>query len=295
MQIRFVMKLVVLSVLFGTVARAEEAKEAMPLPPVTVTSEPILEETPVGPYAQPEWTTARRFPTTRVYLQQLPGEFGVEQWVKMQWPRGEDANYLFQEEVEVGLPWRFQFDLYENWRINEHGTVLHDSVSTEMRWALADWGKIPLNPTLYGEWVFRNKSLGADKYEVKLLLGEEIAPRWHWGLNFIFEQEVGATRTTEYGVSQGISYTVIDNKLSVGLEIKVESETEQGARSDAPIEVDIGPSLQWRPTRTTHIDIVPLFGVTGDSPHVEAWLIFGFDFGRPGERAGYVPVSTKSQ
>src|SRR5690242_10195839 len=63
---------------------------------------PLDEDMPVGPYQQPEWTTARRFPTTRVYLQQLPWQVGVEQWVKAQWPRGENGNYLFQEEVEVG-------------------------------------------------------------------------------------------------------------------------------------------------------------------------------------------------
>jgi hypothetical protein len=33
---------------------------------------PITEHTLVGEYQQPEWTTHRRFPTTRVYLQQPP-------------------------------------------------------------------------------------------------------------------------------------------------------------------------------------------------------------------------------
>jgi hypothetical protein len=172
---------------------------------------------------------------------------------------------------------------------------MHDSVSTELRWALADWGQIPLNPTLYGEWTFRNHVLGADKYELKLLLGQDLAPRWHWGLNLIYEQEVGATRTTEWGVSQGISYTMLDEKLSLGLELKIESETEAGGRSHPPLEVDLGPSLQWRPTPNTHLDIVPLFGATSDSPRVEAWLVFGIDFGPGKVKRGSAPVSLRSR
>ena len=217
---------------------------------------PIAEAAPVGPYLQPEWTTARRFPTTRVYLQQTPWDVGVEQWVKAQYPRGEAPNYLFQEEVELGLPGRLQADIYENWICDKAGKVQHDSVSAEMRWALADWGKLPGNPTLYGEWTFRNHVLGGDKYEVKLLLGDSVTPRWHWGANFIYEQEVGAARATE---------------------------------------VNLGPSLQWRPTRNIHIDLNPLFGLTSDSPHVETWLVLGYDFGSGASRKEIAaPVSTRS-
>lgn len=256
---------------------------------------PIAEAAPVGPYQQPEWTTARRFPTTRVYLQQTPWSMGVEQWVKAQYPRGEAPNYLFQEEIELGLPGRFQADLYENWICDKAGKVQHDSISTELRWALAEWGKLPGNPALYGEWTFRNSVLGADKYEVKLLLGDGLTPRWHWGANFIVEEEVGASRTTELGCSGALSYTVIDEQLSLGMELKIESETVQGARSPAPIEVDFGPSLQWRPIPRCHVDFVPLAGLTSDSPHLEAWLVVGFDFGGGSEKSSSAPVSQRSR
>ncbi len=290
-----IITLVLLSAALAGVAGAQSNLVSR-LPEVTVTERVLKEETKVGPYAQPEWTTQRRFPTTRVYLQELPGEVGVEQWVKAQWPKGEKMNYLFQEEIEVGLPHRFQFDLYENWIRDAAGKVRHESVSTELRWAFADWGKIPLNPTVYAEWTFRNHALGADKYEFKLLLGEEIAPRWHWGMNLIYEQEVGRSRTTEYGASMGIGYTMLDQKLSLGLEIKVESETEEGNRAKTPIEVDIGPSIQWRPTRNSHLDVVPLVGATSDSPRVELWVVFGFDFGSGrAKEGGKAPISLQSR
>lgn len=281
----------------ATVSRAEQSVSQQPdvmrLPEVKVTGEQLKEESPVGPYQQPEWTTQRRFATTRVYVQQPPWGVGVEQWWKGQWNRGEGANSLFQEEIEVGLPYRFQVDLYENWRINTKGTVYHDNVAAEVRWALADWGKIPLNPTLYGEWKFVDQDRGSDVYELKLLLGEEITPRWHWGFNAIYEQEVGGARETEWAASTGFSFTIIDQKLSAGVEVKVETVNEQGARSDHPIECDIGPSLQWRPTPNSHLDIVPLFGVTGDSPHLESWVIFGIDFG-PGNEHHAAPKSLQS-
>lgn len=265
------------------------------LPPVEVTGQALRENAPVGPYNQPEWTTERRFPTTRVYLQQPPWGFGLEQWVKAQYPRGEAPNYLFQEEAEMGLPGRFQFDFYENWIRDTDTKVKEQGVATELRWALADWGKIPMNPTLYAEWEFNNHSLQADEYELKLLLGDNLGARWHWGINFINEQEVGQGRTSEYSASQGISYTLLDQKLSLGMELKEESETEKGARGPAPYEVDIGPSLQWLPTRNTHLDLVPLFGVTGDSPHIEAYFVFGYDFGPGNNRVPMAPVSTRSQ
>ncbi|MEI6085759.1 MAG: hypothetical protein WCS70_15855 [Verrucomicrobiota bacterium] len=253
----------------------------------------ILEAQPVGPYNQPEWTTARRFPNTRVYLQQQPWGFGVEQWVKAQWPRGEAANYLFQEEMEIGLPYRTQIDLYENWRIDDRGKVFQDSTAAEIRWALADWGKIWGNPTLYGEWKFAAQNQGADAYELKLLLGDEITPRLHWGFNGIYEQETGGGRATEIGGSFALSYTVIDEKFSAGMELKIESETEKGARDNAPLEIDLGPSIQWRPTKATHVDVAPLIGLTSDSPHVELWVVFGWNFG-PGNEAAHAPVSLQS-
>ena len=265
------------------------------LPEVTVVEKQLEEELKVGDYQQPEWTTQRRFLTTRAYVLS-PWQVEFEQWWKGQWPRGESRNDLFQEELEVGLPHRFQLDLYENWIRQSNGTVRYHDTAVELRYALADWGKLPLNPTLYGEWKFTDRDLGADTYELKLLLAEELAPRWHWAFNAICEQEVGGSRTTEWAASQGISYTLIDQKLSIGVEMKLESETDKGARGPAPIEFDIGPSLQWRPTRNTHVDIVPLFGVTNDSPRAEVFVVFGIDFGRGATNATpAAPRSLQSQ
>src|SRR5438132_6091040 len=107
------------------------------------------EEQYTGPYQQPEWTTERRFPGTRVYLQQQPWDVGFEQWVRYRDNKDGTKETRFQEEVELGLPHRFQLDLYETWAIDQDRRANQDEYSAEVRYALADWGKIPLNPTLY--------------------------------------------------------------------------------------------------------------------------------------------------
>lgn len=269
-------------------------KKNINLKEVTVTEKRYQEEIKTGAYNQPEWTTERRFPTTRVYLQYAPWTGGFEQWVKAQFNKNEAPNYLFQEEFGFGLPGRFQLDIYENWIQTAEGKYLHDNISTELRWAFADWEKIPLNPTIYLEWKFSNPDLAANCYEIKMLLGEELAKRWHWGLNLYYEREVAGMLTTELGLSQGISYTAKDKVLNIGAEMKVESETVKDKRNPTPIEVDLGPSIQWRPSHNTHLDFVPLIGLTKDSPAIEAWFVFGVEFGEGKESGTVKPVSTQS-
>ena len=267
------------------------------LPEVEVIGHQLNESKPIWPTGQPEWTSARRFPTTRVYIQQPPWGYGLEQWCRADVPRGGGkAKYEFKEEFEVGLPHRFQLDLYEKTK-TLNGTLRHCATQVELRYALADWGVIPLNPTLYGEWSFVDPKFGDDAYELKLLFGDDFCDRWHWGFNLICEQEIAGAETRELSATQSISYTLVDNKLSIGIEAKYASETEKGARHPAPNEFDIGPSLQWRPTANTFVDVAPLFGVTQDSPMLECWIVFGVDFG-PGHsqksKSDNAPISSRS-
>ena len=72
-------------------------------------------------------------------------------------------------------------------RATNSGDFHYQSFNVELRWALADWGKIWGNPTLYAEYKFADEHWGPDVYEFKLLLGDQFAPRWHWGVNFVWE------------------------------------------------------------------------------------------------------------
>ena len=272
-------------------------QDTVRLPPVTVSetkppAEELSEDQPIGPNQQPEWTTRRRFGTTRVYVS-APWQLEFEQWWQGKFPREGKSYHLFQSEVSVGLPYRFQLDFYENVELTQSRTFQHMGHQVEGRWALADWDKIPLNPTLYGEWKFNDDN--PDAYELKLLLGEGFGPRWHWGFNLFYEQEVGGGRESEMGFSQALSYTLLDEKLSAGVEMNLERTSGPNLDGNPATEFLIGPSVQWRPTPRTHLDLVPLFGTTHDSPHVEVFIVFGFDFGPGGNHAGiHAPTSTQS-
>lgn len=275
-----------------------DTQEPVPkLPPVTVTEtrradDVMAEEVRIGPAQQPEWTTKRRFATTRAYVIE-EGQIEFESWWKGKFLRNGKPEHLLQEEIEVGLPWRFQLDLYENFLDTPTATMKHQGSQVEARWALAPWGAIPLNPTLYAEWKFNDRD--PDAYEVKLLLAEEFGSRWHWAFNVFFEQEVSGGRATEMGFSQAVSYTLCDEKLSAGIEMNFEHTTEDGSRGHPEIEFLLGPSLQYRPLPGVHLDFVPLIGLTHDSPRVEAFAILGIDFGGAKEKGESAPASARGR
>ena len=125
----------------------------------------------------------RRFPTTRIYVR-LQGEIGFEQWFVVKVPRHGEETYITECGVEIGLPFRFQFDYYFITTTKAGESTRIDN-ALELRYALADWGQLPANPTLYFEYVFQEDR--ADKIESKLLLGDELAEGRHWGAHLDFE------------------------------------------------------------------------------------------------------------
>ena len=264
-----------------------------PAPEVTVSGHGELrEDAPTGVTGRPEWTGARRFSGTRVYIQQELWEAGVESWWRIKKHRDGTISNRLLEEVEIGLPWRMQLDLYNDIEGNQHGDFHYQSFNVELRWALADWGKIWGNPTLYGEYKFADAHWGPDVYEFKVLFGDQLAQRWHWGVNFVWEAETGGEREQEFQITGGLSYTVIDSRLGVGVECLYDRDTVAGGRSSPANQFNIGPSVQYRVTGNLHIDLSCMFGTNHDSDRVIGFLVVGYDFG-PGSHSKriYTPVS----
>ena len=137
--------------------------------------------------------------------------------------RYEHPDHLFTEEIEVGLPHRFGVAV-ENEVEAFRGHVQDNSLSVELRYALADWDKIPLNPTLFAEYRFGighifhdegipmrlDKGEGAteadqtsahtpDAIELRLLLAEDFCDKVEWAFNFFFEQEDEGDHGREWG------------------------------------------------------------------------------------------------
>lgn len=242
----------------------------------------------VGPYGQPVWTTQRPWATTRSYVLP-PGTVNLEQWYRPTFNRGKKQDTRWLEEIAIGLPGRFQLDVYERWHTktddNNNLNAAHEGVQIELRWALANWGDIFMNPTLYAEWIQRNNvESEPDKYELKLLLSDSFFhDKIFYACNFILEQEVSGERETEYGFAQAVSWTVVERKLMAGIEMRYQSDTVQGGRDNPTHDFAIGPSVQWRPTNRTFVDVVPLIGIGKDSPHAQLYVIAGIQFGN---RAG---------
>jgi hypothetical protein len=284
---------VTIAILTAVIATAQDAPTT-DLTRVIVTSDPIpsLHDL-VGENRQPLWTAHRRFPTTRVYVLP-PWQVEFEQWWKGKFLRDGKPEHLFQSEIEIGLPYRFQLDLYENIENTANGPTRHAGTQVEGRWAFAEWGRIPLNPTLYAEWKFNHSA--PDACEIKLLLGEQLAPHWQWGFNLFYEQETGRGRATKWGFSQAAGYSLRESPVSVGLEMNFECTTERRSRGDPEIEFLLGPSIEWRPGTLTHLDLVPLFGVTKDSPRLEAFLVFGIELGHGGpNKEAKMPTSARAR
>jgi hypothetical protein len=259
---------------------------------VTGTTPGVLrQDSPVGPYGQPEWTTQRAFGTSRVYVRP-PGTLSFNQFWTPEF-KDSEVEHSFREEVEIGLPYRLQLDLYQNWGI-EKGDTFYKGSSVELRYALANWNKIPLNPTLYGEWNFNDSA--PDKWELKLLLGQTFCRRWNWAGNFTYEQETGGEREQEIALSSALTYALIDETLNAGVEMLWERKTSKDSRGDPENEFLIGPSINVRPTRFSFITVAPLFGTTDDSPDAEVFVIAGFNFRfggppGPGEEGPTAPAS----
>lgn len=263
----------------GTGQSTAERLRSWELPPSVVTGErwsPFADSDLIGEYGQPRWTSRRLFPTTRVYVLR-PGQFDFEMWHRVKVPDEGPSKVETQYEFEIGLPGRFQFDYYlVTAREGESGTTEFSEAKYELRYALADWGKIAWNPTLYAEW--KSVSGGPDGYEAKLLLGDEVSPGWKVGANLVYEREVGGDLTNEYQITLGVSRTIIDEKFSLGGELRASLTDVHADRGDYEKELEIGPSLQWRPVPAMHVDFAPLVGIGSDSRKADIFLVIGWEF-----------------
>lgn len=254
----------------GAGAAAEDAAKAAPdggvpeaAPPhttVVTDAHPWAESQRVGSYDQPAWTDRRRFPGTRVYVAPA-GTATFEFWNETKVPfDGGDARVRTLWELAIGLGHRLQLDVYLRTESTGENPMALESERVELRWALANWGVIPGNPTLYVEWI--RQTTGPMRGEVKLLLGGELSERLYWGANLFFETDLfGPNTGHEYGLTGGLSYSLLDSKLSLGAEARVEivDDRLQG-RAPLGLELLLGPALSWRPVPGAHVLLVWFLG-----------------------------------
>ena len=261
--------LIVASVAFGaqpvvgTGAEAEKQAQPVVLPatPETTVEAPRGWDESVreGEYQQPKWSERRRFPGTRTYVAP-PGSASFEVWLENKTPIGGDNRLRTLYEISFGLGHRLQLDLYLRTEADGQGPMYVESERLELRYAFADWGVIPGNPTLYLEWI--RQTTGPMKAELKLLLGGELSSRLYWGFNLFWERDLwGTPQTNEYGFTGGLSYSLRDSKFSLGAEARVELVDTRRRRFDPEsVEVLVGPTMVWRPISAANILLVWFVG-----------------------------------
>jgi hypothetical protein len=110
------------------------------------------------------------------------------------------------------------------------------------------------------------------------------------------EQEVEGELENELGWSNALSTPLIDRVLLAGVECLWAGHNVHGARDTRTNEFTIGPSMQWRPTNRTFVNVVALFGTTADAPECQCYFIFGYQFGSRAGPAGQYggPASTSA-
>ena len=289
--------------------------------PVVVTGQgPVAvadQEVPSAYGAPPEFSRSRFSNVVNAYVLP-PWAFFFGELFEGQGFRHGPPDYLFTQEIEMGLPYRFNVAAETQLeRFNGGGGV--QTVSLEARWALADWNKIPLNPTIFAEYKFgvgtiRHEEvpppMGAggeeeeeeeggppkvpDAYEVRLLLAQDFGEHIEWAMNWFFEKENTGDRGREWGFSQAAMTPIFlpNERLKVGIEMEYRNLTVKDTRGDPLHSFTIGPTVAWKPTTQTRLDISPLFGCTAGAPVADVFVAFSWLFG--GERAeAEAPISSR--
>ena len=226
-------------------------------------------------------------------------------------------DHIFTQEIEMGLPYRFGVAVESAFeRFNGGGGPA--STSIEARYALADWNKIPLNPTLFAEYKFGTGPIRheegpppppgeeeeeggppqrPDAYEFRILLAQEFCNRFEWAMNSFFEKENTGDRGREWGFAQSLITPILlpREQLKVGLEAEYKNFTVKDTRGDPQHTVVVGPTLAFRTSQSTRIDVSTLFGCTDDSPRVQVFAAFSWLLGPGEEQGAEAPVSTRNR
>lgn len=300
----------------------------------TAVSESVVitgEEVPSAYGAPPGISRSRFSPLTTAYV--LPsGAMYAGLIYEGDAFRDGPPDHLFTEEIEIGLPYRFGV-AFEISQERFAGDTQNRSLSLEARYALADWNKIPLNPTLFAEYKFgtghvlheerppeadmgmkelarqaflngeevmvdeEDKPKLPDAYELRLLFSQDFGERVEWAMNLFFEQEVSGDRGREWGFAQSavVPLWLEQERLKAGIEMQYKNFTDKDTRDDPTHSFVIGPTMAWKPTGNTRIDISPLFGVTDESPRAQVFAVFSILFGGGGPETGEAPASTRNR
>ena len=116
-------------------------------------------------------------------------------------------------------------------------------------------------------------------------------------MNWFFEKENTGDRGREWGFAQSAATPVLlpHEALKVGIEMQYQNFTVKDTRGNAQNSFVVGPTVAWKPSHNTRIDISPLLGCTEDSPRVQVFAVFSVLLGAAEGQEAEAPVSTRNR
>jgi hypothetical protein len=298
-------------------SRSLNAQEAVTTQTIKVTGE----EVPSSYGATPGFSRSRFSNLTQAYVLPPGAVFAglIYQGDALKFNR---PDHMLTQEIEIGLPHRFGI-AFENSIENFRGRTQDRTFSAELRYALADWNVIPLNPTIFVEYkvglgdilhdegppaplekgealafLMEHKPL-PDAVEVRFLFAQDFSNNVEWAANIFVEQEIGGDRGREVGFAQSLMFPILlpNERLKVGAEMQYISFTDSGLREEGASSprVVIGPTIAWKPSKNTRVDVSPLLGVTDDAPRASVFVVFSMLFGGSESPQAEAPASTRNR
>jgi hypothetical protein len=253
----------------------------------------------------PVWTQDRSFTSTRFWLLD-PGNYELETWFRTRIFDDSQANpteFLFQQEIEIGLVPHLQLDIYENFTANVDPDgvrrVQQEGNQIELRIAIPSYyGQIRTNPVIYVEWHPRHNA--PDRAELRLLLGGAPLPWLFLAANPYVETNVessdvqittpgGAVVTQnkfvadmEFGTTLAAGFHVAD-WLRLSAEVKIGADMLGSVDNQLHFIFYAGPGFIAKPLPPRYrkylkIMFTCLFGIPptpSDSQRFEPLLIIG--------------------
>src|SRR5437899_5302888 len=252
------------------------------------------EELPSAYGAPPDLSHGRISTLTKSYVLS-PFSFELEAGYEGDIFRHGLPAQLFRQEIEMGLPARFTVGV-QNQIEHFAGDTRDRSFTLEARYALANWNKLPLNPTISAEYRFGLSNGLQDSGEVALLISHDFPHLIEWAMNIFVEREFGGRQSTSAGFAQSVEVPVLlpEEKLEVGLEMQYRSGAEMIGQNGTIKGLAIGPTLAWRPTKNARFDLSPLIGTSDHTPAVQVFAVFSFSLGGPTTGEVENPASARS-
>ena len=252
-------------------------------------------ETPSAYGAPPDLSHGRISTLTKSYVLS-PFSFELENGYEGDIFRHGLPVQLFRQEIEMGLPSRFTVGV-QNQVEHFSGDTFERSFTLEARYALANWNKLPLNPTISVEYRFGLDNAEQDSGEFALLISHDFPHLVEWAMNIFVDREFGGGESASAGFAQSVEVPVLlpEEKLEVGLEMQYRSGGETIEPQRTIKGLVIGPTLAWRATKSVRFDLSPLFGCSHHAPALQMFAVFSLSFGGPVEKETEIPVSARGR